>query len=446
MSEISAWVDGTLRWESCFGHGSAAVIHVRCTKCNKRYGLPDEAKGRRVRCKRCENIFVVSEDLNEWLDAMAYAARKWRDFPPPGQSEDDDDRPAMKGAANGAAEPAAPTPSDSGTNLMDGTGAGINPGAGTPSPGGAPGRDAATLSQAAARKLAAGEGIDPAGDIGHVAADQPAPAVDAAPAVHDDSQGVLGGMWAQFDEPAIASPSAGPPAASPPKTPPTKAAAAALENPATPRLDSSAAPSSAAPPRTAAAPPSSVPTRHAPASAADKPALSPAPADLLDEVLTAPLPWMPPPPELTPEPRAAPAIALPPGRAVTSPPLPPLTAPPLPPLAPLTAPINLPAAPIAPAVAPSISHPDSPPDSLRPVARLALLQAIYGTLLAAGLVLALWVLQARLAELQTGVGRLFILVLAALAAILWAAHLLASWQVYHTARKNRPPTDADRSA
>jgi hypothetical protein len=72
------------------------VIHVRCHKCNKKYAVPDDAKGKRIRCRRCQQVIVVSEDVRDWLDAMSYAADKW-------QTDEVDEA---------AAEDAKPAPAD----------------------------------------------------------------------------------------------------------------------------------------------------------------------------------------------------------------------------------------------------------------------------------------------------------------------------------------------
>ena len=47
------------------------TIAAVCNQCRAAYNLPDHQAGKKVRCKRCNNVFLVAEPVPEDLPVRA---------------------------------------------------------------------------------------------------------------------------------------------------------------------------------------------------------------------------------------------------------------------------------------------------------------------------------------------------------------------------------------
>jgi hypothetical protein len=68
---------GQLRYEAIM----AATIKVTCPKCKKDFQAPDSVKGKKVRCKNCQEVFTVGAQDEEWGVIGSYPVGRIKDAP-----------------------------------------------------------------------------------------------------------------------------------------------------------------------------------------------------------------------------------------------------------------------------------------------------------------------------------------------------------------------------
>lgn len=68
------------------------AIQAHCPHCQAKFQVKDELKGKKIRCKECQDVFTVGDAIQQKVRAGSSPAKKTRLAPPIDEQDDDDDR------------------------------------------------------------------------------------------------------------------------------------------------------------------------------------------------------------------------------------------------------------------------------------------------------------------------------------------------------------------